>query len=444
MDREVNEALFDFIEASPTAFHAVASMKRELDQAGYEPLLEGEVWRLRPSGRYYVIRNGSALIAFCIPKGSWRGFQIMASHSDSPSFKVKENPEVTEGPYGKLNVEKYGGMLCASWLDRPLSVAGRLLYREGGSIRTRLVDLKRDLVLIPSLAIHINKEANSGFAYRVQKDLLPLYGEHIEKGSLLTLAAGEAGLSAGEVLGSDLYLYNRQKGSVWGAEGEFISSGRLDDLQCVFASLKGFLAAGEGESLPVHCVFDNEEVGSSTKQGAGSAFLRDTLLRICESLSDTAADYRRRLAASFMLSADNAHGMHPNYPEKSCPTNRPVLNGGIVLKYNGNQRYTTDGVSAAFFREICAQANVPVQTYANHSDLAGGSTLGHISSGQVALNCADIGLAQLAMHSSYETAGARDTAYLIRAARVFYESSAAETGCGEYELRTGRGDRPAR
>lgn len=435
MDRTSNEELLDFIGASPTVFHAVDSMRRMLDQAGYEILMESEVWRLQPSGRYYVIRNGSALLAFRVPKGDWRGFQIMASHGDSPTFKVKESPELTEGPYGKLNVEKYGGMLCASWMDRPLSVAGRLLCREGGRIRTRLVNLDRDLVLIPSLAIHINKEANKEVPCRIQKELLPLYGEHIERGSLLKQAAEAAGVSAGDVLGSDLYLYNRQKGSVWGAQGEFISSGRLDDLQCVFASLKGFLAAGEGESLPVHCVFDNEEVGSSTKQGAGSSFLRDTLLRICESLSDTEAGYRRRLAGSFMLSADNAHGLHPNYPEKSCPTNRPVLNGGIVLKYNGNQRYTTDAVSAAFFQEICRRAGVPIQTYANHSDVAGGSTLGHISSGQVALNCADIGLAQLAMHSAYETAGAKDTAYLMEAARVFYESSVLETGSGEYELR---------
>lgn len=434
MGKEENRELFDFIEASPTAFHAVAAMRERLDQAGYEALREGEVWHLRPAGRYYVIRNGSALIAFRIPGGTWHGFQIMASHSDSPAFKLKENPQLSEGPYEKLNVEKYGGMLCASWLDRPLSVAGRLLYREGGRIRTRLVNLDRDLVLIPSLAVHINKEANHDFSYRVQKDLLPLYSEGQGKGGLLSQAAEAAGLSVREILGSDLYLYNRQKGSVWGAAEEFLSIGRLDDLQCVFASLTGFLMAGEGESLPVHCVFDNEEVGSSTKQGAGSAFLRDTLLRICEGLSETEGGYRRRLAASFMLSADNAHGLHPNYPEKSCPTNRPLLNGGIVLKHSGSQRYTTDAMSAAVVREICKRAGVPVQNFVNHADLPGGSTLGHISSGQVACNCADIGLAQLAMHSAYETAGARDTAYLIRAARVFYESAVIERGCGEYEL----------
>ena len=422
MDETVNRALFDFIEASPTAFHAVAVMKRELDLAGYRQLLEGKDWRLLPGGGYYVIRNGSALIAFRIPEGAWNGFQIVASHDDSPAFKIKENPEKAEGPYVKLNVEKYGGMPYASWLDRPLSVAGRVLYREGGRIRTRLVRVERDLVLIPSLAIHINKEVNKGFSCQVQKELLPLYGEKTEPGSF------------GGILGSDLYLYNRQKGSVWGREGEFISIGRLDDLQCVYASLRGFLEAKEGRSLPVHCVFDNEEVGSSTKQGAGSPFLRDTLLRICEGLSDSPAGYRRRLASSFMVSADNAHGLHPNYPEKSCPTNRPLLNGGVVLKYSASQRYTTDGAAAAIFGEICKRAGVPVQTYANHSDIAGGSTLGHISSGQVACNCADIGLAELAMHSSYETAGAKDTAYLISAARAFYESSVVESGYGEYKL----------
>jgi aspartyl aminopeptidase len=435
MESKIVRELFTFIEASPSCFHAIENMRQMLEAEGYTQLLEGEDWELSAPGRYYVVRNGSALIAFRIPGREFAGFQIMASHSDSPSFKIKENPEMESGPYVRLNVEKYGGMLCAPWFDRPLSAAGRLLCRENGKIKTRLVCVDRDFVLIPSLAIHMNKEANDGFTYNAQRDMLPLFGMNQEKGSFMTQIANAAGVVPADILGSDLYLYNRQKGSVWGADEEFISIGRLDDLQCAFASLKGFLAAGEGTCVPVHCVFDNEEVGSSTKQGAASTFLLDTLLRICESLGDTPAVYRRKLASSFMISADNAHAVHPNYGDKSCPTNRPFLNGGIVLKYNGNQRYTTDGVAAAIFREVCECAGVPVQTFANRSDMPGGSTLGNISGNQVALNCVDIGLPQLAMHSPYETAGAKDTEYLAAAAKVFFEKSVVENGYGEYEVR---------
>ena len=428
--------LFSFIQASPSPFHAVANMKRELDAHGYAQLLEGEEWRLEEEGKYYVIRNGSALIAFRIPKRDFSGFQIMASHSDSPSFKIKENPEMdVEGHYVKLNVEKYGGMLCAPWFDRPLSVAGRVIVKDGSRLVTRLVNIDRDLCMIPNLAIHMNREANEGYKYNVQKDMLPLYGGGGSGGMFMEDIARAAGVAQEDMIGSDLFLYNRMEGSIWGAQEEFISIGRLDDLQCAFASLQAFLEADGGESIPVHCVYDNEEVGSGTKQGAGSTFLLDTLLRINEGLGRSPGQYRQALASSLMLSADNAHGVHPNYPEKACPTNRPYLNEGIVIKYSANQKYTTDGMAAAVFTQICERAGVPVQKFLNRSDILGGSTLGNISGTQVALNSVDIGLAQLAMHSPYETGGIKDTDYLIAAAKEFFRASVVEIGSGEYRVK---------
>lgn len=435
MNQQINQELFSFIESSPTAFHAVDTMKQMLEAEGYELLLESSSWKLKEGGKYYVIRNGTSLIAFRVPEKTFCGFQIMAGHSDSPTFRIKEHPEMeAEGAYIRLNVEKYGGMLCAPWFDRPLSVAGRLIVKTEKGIESKLVSVDRDLVMIPSLAIHMNRKANEEQKYNVQKELLPLYGMADAKGSFMELVAEAAGVQKENILGNDLFLYNRVKGAVWGADEEFISIGRLDDLQCVFGSLKGFLAAEDGAGIPVHCVFDNEEVGSSTRQGAASTFLYDTLVRISESLGLTPAQYRQKLASSFMVSADNAHAVHPNYAEKACPTNRPVLNGGIVIKYSANQKYTTDGVSAAIFRILCERAGVPYQVFLNRSDLQGGATLGNLSANQVAVNCVDIGLPQLAMHSPYETAGADDTGYLIRAAKELFESSMQETAYNEYLL----------
>ncbi len=429
------EELFKFIESSPSCYHAVENMRQELNAQGYEQLLEGNAWELKVGGKYYVIRNGSSILAFRIPRADFTGFQIMASHSDSPCFKIKENPEMeAEGHYVKLNVEKYGGMLCAPWFDRPLSVAGRVIVREGDKIVMKLVNVDRDFVMIPNLAIHMNREVNDGVKYNAQKDMLPLFGDETSKGTFMEQIAQAAKVAREDILGNDLFLYNRMKGSIWGANQEFISIGKLDDLQCAFSSLKGFLAAKDGDSIPVHCVFDNEEVGSSTKQGAASTFLLDTLVRINECLGRTMSQYRQALASSFMLSADNAHGVHPNYGEKACPTNRPYPNGGVVLKYSGNQKYTTDGVATALFREICKRAGVPVQVYLNRSDVLGGSTLGNLSGTQVALNTVDVGLAQLAMHSPYETAGVKDTEYLVRAAAEFFGVSVREDGYGSYSI----------
>ena len=356
-----------------------------------------------------------------------KGMRIMASHSDSPTFKIKEDPEMeADGHYIKLNVERYGGMICAPWFDRPLSVAGRVIVRNSsgnsasGALRTVLVNVDRDLLMIPNLAIHMNREVNDGYKYNAQKDMLPLYGDITAKDTFMKVIADAAGTAPEDILGHDLFLYNRQSASIWGASGEFLSSGRLDDLQCAFSSLKGFLAGEKKEYMAVHCVLDNEEVGSGTKQGAASTFLYDTLTRAHESLGLTREDYLIHLADSFMVSADNAHAVHPNHTDKADPVNRPYLNGGIVIKFNASQKYCTDGVSAAMFREICQRADVPVQTFVNRSDIAGGSTLGNISNTQVALNTVDIGLPQLAMHSPYETAGIKDTEYLVRAASVLF------------------------
>lgn len=423
MNHTISKELIHFIESSPSCFHAVNFMEDLLLKEQFIQLRENEKWRIQRGGRYFVVRNGSALIAFTVPEQDFPGMRIMASHSDSPSFKIKENPELeSENHYIRLNVEGYGGMLCAPWFDRPLSVAGRVITKnkDTGNFEARLINIDRDLVLIPSLAIHMNREANKGYSYNIQKDMLPLYGGISAKGSFLKTVADAAGIKEDEILGHDLFLYNRQKGSVWGASQEYISGPRLDDLQCAFASLKGFLAAPRKSFLAVHCVLDNEETGSATKQGAASTFLYDTLTRAYCSLGMTKEDYLIHLADSFMISADNAHAVHPNYTDKADPSNRPFLNGGIVIKFNAGQKYCTDALSAAMFRDICREAGVPVQTFANRSDMAGGSTLGNISNTRVALNTVDIGLPQLAMHSPYETAGAEDTGYLIKAAEKFF------------------------
>ena len=421
MNTKTAKKLLKFIQKSPTAFQAVEEMKKRLEKEGYKELKEEEHWEIIPGGNYYVTRNNSALIAFSIPKKPVWKFHIMASHSDSPALKIKENPEIeVEKAYIKLNVERYGGMLLAPWFDRPLSVAGRLIVRKDGEIQEKLVTVDKDLLIIPNLAIHMNREVNDGYKYNVQKDMLPLYSSYEGKGSFMKQVAAEAGVEEKDILGHDLFLYDRTAGTIWGADEEFVSAPRLDDIQCAFASFEGFLRGEHKKSIAVHCVLDNEEVGSSTKQGAASTFLKDTLKRINMGLGRTEEEYLMALADSFMVSADNAHALHPNHTDKTDPVNRPVINGGIVIKYNANQKYCTDGVSAAIFKDICDKAGVPYQTFVNRSDMAGGSTLGNISNTQVPVKTVDIGLAQLAMHSVYETTGAKDTESLVKAATVFF------------------------
>ena len=432
---ETTEKLLDFIEKSPTAFQAVDEMQKRLTENGFEVLSEKEYWKLVPGGKYLVTRNNSALIAFCIPEKESRVFHIMASHSDSPSFKIKENPEIkVDNSYVKLNVEKYGGMLMAPWFDRPLSVAGRVIIRRNGGLKEKLINIKRDLVMIPNLAIHMNREANNGVSYNPQKDLLPLFAAENTDRTLSELIAEQVGIKKEDIISHDLFLYNRMPGTVWGADREFVSSARLDDLQCAFTSMKGFLAAENEQNINVYACFDNEEVGSGTKQGAASTFLYDVLWRMNKALGKNEEEFYRAVAGSFMLSCDNAHAVHPNYRQKTDATNCVYMNDGIVIKSHAGQKYTSDAVSVAVFRMICEKAGVPLQYFANRSDEAGGSTLGNIAMTQVSMNTVDIGLPQLAMHSAYETAGVKDTEYMVKAVETFYASHIQADSDGNYQI----------
>ena len=416
------DSLLDFIAKSPSCYHVVENFAAELRAQGYAALREDAHWQLKPGGKYFVTRNGSSILAFRVPACEPSGFMLAAAHSDFPTFKLKDNPEKT-GQYVQLSTEKYGGMLMAPWFDRPLSIAGRVLVNENGKTVAKPVDLDRDLLVIPSVAIHMNRAANDGGKLLANVGTLPLDGGKDAAGSLMPIIAEAAGVEPDSIIGHDLYLYVRGRGTRVGANGEFVLSPKLDDLACAYGCMQGFLEASDSAAIPVCCVFDNEEVGSETKQGAASNLLRDTLRRVCVSLGCDEERYLRLLAARFMVSADNGHAVHPNHPEYSDPGNSPVLNGGVVVKFNANQRYTTDGVSSAIFRSVCRQAGVSTQVYANRSDLPGGSTLGSISNARVAVSTVDIGLAQLAMHSCVETAGAQDVESLVRAMRRLYSAS---------------------
>ena len=412
--------LMDFIDGAPTAFHAVARIGEALEAAGYNRLEERELWRLAPGGRYYVTRNRSSVIAFRIPESGLAPFQIVASHSDSPCFKLKPNAGKTAQGLALLNVEKYGGMLMSTWLDRPLSVAGRLIVEGEERFETRLVDVARNLALIPNLPIHFNRAANDGVALNPQVDMLPIVGA--EGADIMEAVAESAGVRRASIAGGDLFLYNRDRATLLGVSDEFIAAPRLDDLACAYASLRALLAAKPSKHIDVLCVFDNEEVGSGTKQGADSTLLIEALRRIALALNAQPQALEAAVAGSFMVSADNAHAAHPNHPEKYDEQNRVYMNGGVVVKSNANQKYTSDGLSAAVFERICAKAGVPTQRFANRSDIAGGSTLGNISNAHASMNAVDIGLAQLAMHSACETMGARDVQYLIDALTAFHET----------------------
>jgi len=427
----MNNELFSFIAAASTPFQAVAHSAALLRAAGYAPLSEGEPWALAAGGRYYVTRNGSSLIAFRIPRGGFRGFMIAAAHCDSPCFKIREHAELDGKDFVRLSVEGYGGMIWSTWLDRPLSAAGRALVRTERGVAPRLVDFREPVALMPNVAIHMNHNLNKEPNYNPAVDLVPLYGGKAAAGTFRARVAALAGVPVEDVVATDLFLYNPQPGVAW---GDFISAPRLDDLQCAFGALTALLSAEEGAAVPVCAIFDNEEVGSHTKQGAASTFLRDVLTRVCACFGHDGEAYRRALAHSLMLSCDNAHSVHPNHVELSDHNHAPVMNGGVVVKHNASQRYTSDAVSTALFALLCERAGVPYQYYTNRPDIAGGGTLGNISNAQVSLNTVDIGLAQLAMHSSFETAGAQDTAYLVRALTQFFASALTMLPDGSYAL----------
>ena len=420
-------SLKNYLDSAVSVYHAIDSLQKVMEQAGYTCLNEHETWNLVPGGKYYMTRSGTALMAFRIPNTTPKGFMMSASHSDRPCFKVKENGEL-KSAYTRLAVERYGGMLIAPWLDRPLSIAGRVLVETENGVQSKLINIDRDLMMMPNVAIHMNRQANEGYKWNPAVDTLPLMGGKEAAGKFLQLVEETAG---GKVLGHDLYLYIREKASIWGLDEEYISSAALDDLACAWLCAQGFLKATETESIPVLCVFDNEEVGSSSLQGADSDLLSYTLERVCKGLG---LSLPQMLSQSLMISADNAHAIHPNHPEFADPNNAPVVGGGLVIKFNANQRYTTDGASAAIMRKLCGKAGVPVQTYCNRADLMGGSTLGNISVTHVSVLSADIGLPQLAMHSSFETAGVQDAIYLEEAMAAFYSSS-LEIDCGNYILK---------
>ena len=424
MEQEITRRLLAFLDASPSCYHAAEQIARRLEGAGFLHLWEGQPWELAPGGRYFVLRGGASVIAFRIPPRDFRGFMIAAGHSDSPTLKVRETAEIpSAGGCLRLSVEPYGGMIMRSWLDRPLSVAGRVMVREGGRLAARLVNVDRDLLVIPSVAIHMDREVNKGTALKSNVDMLPLFGMGKEPGAFRRIIAEEAGVTENELLSTDLFLYPRRRAALTGAAEEFVVSPRLDDLQCVFGCLEGFLAAEDSQSVPVLAVFHNEEVGSGTRQGADSTFLTDVLRRVSAAMGRTAGEHLAAVANSFLVSADNAHAIHPNHPEYADSEEFPVLNGGVVVKYNAAQRYTTDAVSDAVFRQVCREAGVPVQRYSNRADLPGGSTLGNISTAHLSVHSVDIGLPQLAMHSACEVAGAKDIEYLVRAMTGYFEKS---------------------
>lgn len=431
MNDELKKAqeLIDFIYESPTSFHAVDSVKKVLLNCGFIELSEEDSWNLQKSGRYFLTKNQSAVIAFVIGTGELEkeGFRIIGAHTDSPGFRIKPNPEMeVEGSYIKLNTEVYGGPIINTWLDRPLSIAGRVILKSKDPFwpEVRLLNIKKPILIIPNLAIHMNKNVNSGVELNRQKDILPLLSlvnEKFAKGQyLLKTIAKEIGVNEEDILDFDLFLYEYEKGKVIGLNDEFISCGRLDDLSMVHSGIRALTEISAGKATNVMVCFDNEEVGSTTKQGANSPLLSGTLERISISLSKGGEDYYRALSKSFMISSDLGHALHPNYGEKSDPVNRPIVNKGPIIKLSANQSYTSDSVSSSVYRGICERVEVPVQVFVNRSDEKGGSTIGPISSSHINIPSVDMGIAILSMHSIRELGGVKDYIYTVESFKEFF------------------------
>ncbi len=406
-DDELRRGFDSFIQASPSPYHVVESVKNIINKRCFK----GECTE----------RNGSSLIAYKYPNNKAKGFHIVCAHSDSPMLKLKENPEIEDGNgYFKLNVEKYGGMALSSWFDRPLSIAGRIVYEKRGKLITKNVDLFDPIYIIPSLAVHMTRGSDEK-SVSVQTDLQPIGIKGIM--DLLAAYATDEGdtVKADDILGTDLYLYNCEEVYHIGGEDKlYISGPRVDDLQCVYTAARAFAEAESDDYINVLAIFDNEEVGSLSRNGAASDYLRRTLEEIADKLQLSRTEFNAMLDESFMISADNAHGVHPNHPEKADIINRPKLNGGVVIKYHGSQKYTTDAYTGAFVKKLCKDNNIPYQIYHNNSDIVGGSTLGNLIMANVSIPAADIGVAQLAMHSAYETVGEKDTKYIYELIKQFY------------------------
>ena len=427
--------LVEFLQESVTPFHAAATAESWLRAAGFTRLEEADYWNLEPGKGYYTTRNGSSVVAWRVPDHAIGGWRIVASHSDSPTWKIKTDIVENDG-CRRLSVEGYGGMIMSTWLDRPLTVGGRVIVKTEDGIESRLVCIDRDLLVIPSLAIHFQRDINKGHTFNPQVDMQPLWGPAGSR-TLTDLVAESLGVEAADILDSDLQLVTRQAPTQIGPDGEFFMAPRIDDLECAATTLLGFLdAAAETDSAcaPVWAMLDNEEVGSSSRMGAQSSYLRDVLDRIVDAIPHSGQAMHRAMANSFMLSADNAHATHPNFPQKSDPCAPVRLGGGVVLKYNASQKYTTNAISGAIFRAICEKADVPVQVFTNRADEAGGSTLGNLQSHTLPIPMADIGLAQLAMHSAVETASVADAEAMTKAVAAFYRVHLRALGDGTYTL----------
>ena len=427
--------LVEFLQESVTPFHAAATAESWLRAAGFTRLEEADYWNLEPGKGYYTTRNGSSVVAWRVPDHAIGGWRIVASHSDSPTWKIKTDIVENDG-CRRLSVEGYGGMIMSTWLDRPLTVGGRVIVKTEDGIESRLVCIDRDLLVIPSLAIHFQRDINKGHTFNPQVDMQPLWGPAGSR-TLTALVAEELGVDTQDILDSDLQLVTRQAPTQIGPDGEFFMAPRIDDLECAATTLLGFLdAAAETDSAcaPVWAMLDNEEVGSSSRMGAQSSYLRDVLDRIVDAIPHSGQAMHRAMANSFMLSADNAHATHPNFPQKSDPCAPVRLGGGVVLKYNASQKYTTNAVSGAIFRAICEKADVPVQVFTNRADEAGGSTLGNLQSHTLPIPMADIGCAQFAMHSAVETASVADAEAMTKAVAAFYRVHLRALGDGTYTL----------
>ena len=404
--------LMNYLDNSYSAFHAVKNLEEKLVNKGFKKLEENKKWNLEENNSYYVIRNTSSIIAFKVPeiKGTL-GFNIVASHSDSPSYKIKPNATMKDlrNDYAKLNTETYGGPITYTWLDRPLGIAGRVFVENEKSLTEELVNLD-DTIIIPSVAIHLNRSGE--FNPNPQVDMLPLIGDADTTFEDML----KKKLQDKQIISTDLFLYNKEKAMLLGANKEYLASSRIDDLECAYISMDALINT-EAKNVTICAVFNNEEVGSRSANGAASTFLKDTTERISKALNK---DILEMLANSFIISSDNAHALHPNHPEKADPTNMVYMNKGIVVKHQAGLNYTTDALSEAIFKKICKLAEVPYQDYTNRSDQRGGGTLGAISQTQLSIPSVDIGLAQLAMHSTYETCGVKDVDYTTKALAKFY------------------------
>jgi aspartyl aminopeptidase len=415
----------DFLKNSPTAFHAVKELSKILDKSGFKKINENDKWNLNKGEKYYFTRNNSSLLAFIMPnKIESLSYNIVASHTDSPTFKIKPNYTLEKDRYNELNTEIYGGPIYNTWMDRPLNIAGRIIVKDNKELKTLLISFDKPMCIIPNCSIHYYHELNTGVKLNPQIDLMPIFSDNnINNADLLDLISKKLNIKKENIISHDLYLSLMDRGSIVGANDEFITAPQIDNLESAYASIDALKDINSKDSsINIAVLFDNEEIGSKTRQGAASMMLADTLKRISLSLGLNEEEHLIALANSFIISLDNAQGYHPNYPSKYDPTNKVFLNDGIVIKNAARGSYTTDAVSQAYFIEICKKANAKYQLNTNRSDIPGGSTLGAISLSNVSIHSIDIGLPQVAMHSAMETAGRFDYDELIKALKEFYNT----------------------